>query len=233
MKSAPFLSTCLVALFLLAAPASSQADEGPFCKISLAALSLPAGSDGLLHWIGKEPESEPLQLSTRYFSNRFEPKSGLLRLYASPTVIEEGEPIPPPLLTIKVPSGNGLVYAVLWGEKNADGNTTWHSRTFTARDWKRGTLKLINASRETLGLMVGEKKIKLPGGKSYDFTAREWPKPFPAKIYLTEPEMRRVFSSTWRVTAASRELCFVAKVRGAVSLRSLIDLGQPPEPREP
>jgi len=231
MKHTLSLLVYLSALLIFAGPGLAQADKKQYSEVSLGALTLPNGSDGLLHWIGAEPLSQELQLSTRYFSERIKPKSEILRLYESPTILVEGEPIPEPLLTVKVPSGPGLIYLVVWSETGKDNKATWRSRAFSAKEWQVGTMKLINASKATLGLTAGAKKFKLVGGKSIDFHARDWPKPFPTKIYLTEPKVKNVFSSKWRITAASRELCFIAKVNGSISLRSLMDLNAA-EPEE-
>jgi len=89
-------------------------------------------------------------------------------------------------------------------------------------------MRLINSSDNALGISAGTKQIRLPSGKTTDFQSGDWPEPFPVKIYQSEPQPRLVFSSTWRITSGRRELCLISNIDGAISLRSLIDLGANP-----
>jgi len=222
----------LHALMLLIVPC--EADEKQGCEVAVAALSLPDGSGGLLHWrVGDAPTS-PLQLSTRYFSERLKLPGNIISFYQDPVAAGQTEPPPPePLLTLRIPAGQKLVYIVLWSEADENNQTSWRGSLFSGADWKASSMRVLNACSEPLGLTAGEKRMRLPGGKSVDFHARDWGKAFPVKIFRLEPETRPVFSSTWRVTAGRRELCFIVNRSGAVSLRSLLDLGAPPPAAPP
>ena len=103
----------------------------------------------------------------------------------------------------------------------------WRGSLFRAQDWKSGSMKLLNACSEPLGIRAGKKQLRVPRGKSVDFHSRNWGEPFPVKIYRLGPEQRAVFSSTWRVTAGRRELCVIGDVNGAITLRSLLELTAP------
>jgi hypothetical protein len=220
------LSQSLVVLMLTVGPGRAQ--EKNTVEIAVAALNLPGGSEGLLHWNEANTATTPLQLSTRYFSERLKLKGRVIRFYENPVEPVEGEPMPDPLIALSIPQGANLGYVVLWSESDGKGEARWRGRVFSGQEWKDGSMKVINASAETLGMLAGEKKIRLDSGKSLDFPASDWRESFPVKIFLMKPEVKNVFSSTWRVTAGRRELCFIAKVNGAISLRSLMDLAAPP-----
>jgi hypothetical protein len=90
-------------------------------------------------------------------------------------------------------------------------------------------MKLFNAYSEPLGIAAGSKRLQLDQGKSVDFLADEWRgEGFPVKIFRMQPELKTIFSSTWRVASGRRELCLVANINNSLSLRSLIDLDASP-----
>lgn len=196
----------------------------------MAALSLPPGADGLLHWRDGEAATEPLQLSTRYFSERLKLKGGVIRFHEQPVEKDQADPPPPkPLISLKIPAGAKLVYIVLWSETGEDGKAAWRGSLLNAADWKANSMKVVNACKVPLGITAGSKRLQLLPGKPADFHSRNWKESFPVKIYLMKPEVKPVFSSTWRVSPGRRELCFIASLNGAISIRSLMDLAAPPE----
>jgi hypothetical protein len=227
------LATCLHAVFWLCAPCRAQ--EKTSCEVSVAALSLPAGSDGVVHWRAGDEATSPLQLSTRYFSGRVKLPGNIIRFFKDP--VPEGKsdsPLPAPLITMRIPPETKLAYVVLWSEPDENnGPGRWKGTVFRGEDWKASSLKVLNASSETIGLIADRKQIKLAQGKAMDFLARDWNKAFPVKIYRSKPVTKLVFSSTWRVSGERRELCFIGGSSGAVTLRSLMDLAVPPAKAAP
>lgn len=228
----PAVAACLCALFLLTVPGVGQ--DKPACAVSVAALSLPPGFDGLVHWRDGEAATEELQLSTRYFSERLKLRSGVIRFYEDPVLEAQSEPPPPePLISLRIPAGAKLVYIVLWAETGEDNKPRWRGSLLSGADWKASSMRVVNACPVQLGITAGEKRLQLLPGKSADFLARNWGKAFPVKIFLLKPELKPVFSSTWRVSAGRRELCFIANLNGAISIRSLLDLAVPPAEAAP
>ncbi len=221
----------LLLLLVLTVPCFAQ--RGAPCEVSLAALSLPADSDGLLHLRIGEEATVPVELSTRYFSERVAARSGTIRFYqqAMPAV-SPGEAHPEALLSLRIPAGPKLIYIVLWTELEKDRQLHWRARLISATDWKEGSMKLLNSSPETLGISAGKTRTQLPSGKTMDFQSSDWREPFPVKIYQLGEQAGLLFSSTWRVTADRRELCLIGNIDGAVSLRSLLDLGAKPSNKE-
>lgn len=221
----------LPALMLLVVPCQAADNEG--CAVAVAALNLPDNSKGLLHWRAGDGNTSPLQLSTRYFSERVKLAGGVIRFYQDPVVAKSDPPPPEPLLTLRIPAETKLVFIVLWSETDENGRTRWRSSLFKAEDWAVGSMKLLNAGSETLAISAGKKRIRLPPGKSMDFPARDWGEAFPVKIFRLETATRPVFSSSWRVTAGRRELCLLVNLNGSISLRSLLDLAVPPPAATP
>lgn len=225
------LKALLPALVLLASPAVLA--EEAVREVSVAALNLPDGSDGLLHLRGTGTETRPLQLSTRYFSERTKIEGTMIHFFKDPVPVKPAEPAPVPLLSLRLPESTRIAYAVLWTATGDDRKTAWKGMVIDAKDWNPGTLKLMNATPETIGIRAGEKDLLLEKGKSLDFASREWPEPFPAKIFRLKPQQKMIFSSTWQVTAGSRELCFVFGSGDGFSLRSVLDLAAPVAPPAP
>ena len=60
------------------------AQEKQACEVSVAALTLPEDSGGLLHWRGADTATSPLQLSTRYFSDHMKVASNVIQFYKDP-----------------------------------------------------------------------------------------------------------------------------------------------------
>lgn len=227
----PVVLACLHAFLFLVLPCVGQ--DRPACEVSVAALSLPPGADGLLHWRDGEAATNPVQLSTRYFSERLKLKGGVIRFYEQPVAKEQTDPPPPePVISLKLPAGARLVYIVLWSDTGEDKKAAWRGSVLNAADWKENSMKVVNACQVPLGITAGQKRLQLLPGKPTDFHARDWKEAFPVKIFLLKPEVKPVFSSTWRVSAGRRELCFIASLNGAISIRSLIDLAPPPPPEE-
>lgn len=221
------VAACLQALLLLISPCRA-ADERN-CEVAVAALSLHGDSTGLVHWREGDAATVPLQLSTRYFSKRLKLRGGAIRFYKDPVLkAPDQASIAEPLVSMKIPPGTKLAYVVLWSETDNDNQARWQGRLLNAKDWDAGSMKVFNASSEPLGITAGKKRIKLPEGKSVDFHAREWSKAFPVKIFRLQPELKTVFSSSWRVTDKRRELLFIGGTNGSVSFRSLIDLDEAP-----
>lgn len=197
--------------------------QGKTCEVAVAALSLPDGSEGLLHWRVGDAATVPLQLSTRYFSERLKVPVGRIGFHAEP--VPEALPTPPePLVSLGIPADARLAFIVLWAETKADGGIRWRGSLLQGTDWKDSSLRLMNATAEDLGIQAGDERVRLAGGKSMDFPARRWEEAFPVKIFRMQPEMREVFSSTWRVAAGRRELCFIFEKGDALQFRSLLDL---------
>lgn len=219
------ISAALMALLLLANPCRAEGKAD--CKVAVAALSLPAGSKGLLHWrVAADSATTPLQLSTRYFSKHLKLPGNVIAFYDAPVAAaQSGSPPPEPLLRLTIPAGSKLTYIVLWAEQDANQQVHWRAKVFEAGDWPVGSVKLLNASTEALGISADKKQIRLEGGKNMNLLARDWPASFPMKIYRLEPTGKLIFSSTWRIAPGRRELCLVGTVNGSVTLRSLVELG--------
>lgn len=228
MKSKMKIVMAAWLLALVAPVVPCQADDEPACEVVVAALTLPDGSDGLLHVRVANTATTPLQLSTRYFSERVKLPGRVVQFHKDPVAAEPAPPLPEPLLAVKIPSDTKLAYLVLWSETGENNQARWRSRLFDAKDWAGSSLKVLNASSEQLGISAGQKRMLLASGKSADFRARDWREPFPVKIFRLKPEQKNIFSSTWRVTAGRRELCFIVDLNGTVSLRSLLELTAPP-----
>jgi hypothetical protein len=110
----------------------------------------------------------------------------------------------------------------------------WRASLLNSSDWKPGSMRLFNASAEPLGISAGTRNLLLKEGKSLDFHAEEWKgEAFPVKIHRLQPELKTIFSSSWRVTAGRRELCFITTAGVTLSVRSLLDLDAPPAPPAP
>lgn len=227
MNLNPVLKSCLHALLLCVLPC--HADDRQACEVSVAALSLPDGSDGLLHWRAGNTPTAPLQLSTRYFSERLKLPGNVIQFYKEPLMAGPApDPPPEPLVTLKIPAGQNLFYIVLSSDLDGNQQPRWRGSLLNAGDWKMGSMKVFNACSEPVGIAAGKKQIRLLQGKTVDFHASDWGNSFPVKIVRLEPEMKTIFSSSWRIAAGRRELCFIGNVNGSVSLRSLMDLGLVP-----
>ncbi|MFK7910968.1 MAG: hypothetical protein AB8F34_10275 [Akkermansiaceae bacterium] len=206
-----------------------RADPAAGCKVAIAALSLPDNFTGEVHWRASAKDgTSPLQLSKRYFSEHLKVPRSVIQFYREAVVADQEEPLPEPLLTVKIAAGIDLAYVVLRTESGKDGSEEMKATIIPANLWKPGCLKVFNASPDTVGMIAGKKKIQLPRGKSLDFHANQWQAPFPVKIYQLQPKSRLLFSSTWRVAAGRRELCFIGMAGKAVKLRSLIEFKKPP-----
>jgi hypothetical protein len=220
-----------VFLAILVLTTNCFAEERP-CEVAFAALNLPAGSDGLLHLRTGKEASTPVQLSVRYFSTRLKVPGSVIQFFAAP-VPADADPPPTPLLTLAVPERTRLAYAILWADQDENHKTRWQGSLFNAADWPQGSLKLLNACPDPLGITAGDQKILLLAGKSSNFTSSAWPDSFPVKIHQTTPVMKTVFSSVWRITASRRELCVIFNSGNSVTLRSLMDLQAPPLTKVP
>jgi len=222
------LSACL---FLAVPVVHARPSDKGGCEVAVAALTLPDESTGLVHWRVADTASVPLQLSTRYFSERIRVPGGPMRFYSEPAEPGPSQAPPPePLVSINIPGDSQLVYVILWAENDSDGGSTWKATLFRGQDWSAGSLKVLNACTEPVGIEANGKRNRITSGKSMDFHARDHREAFPVKIYRLEPEARLVFSSTWRVAAGRRELCFISGTGDSVSLRSLLDLAAMPAP---
>ena len=208
---------------------AGQARDKAVCEVAVAALTLPDDSSGLLHVRVTEAATSPLQLSTRYFSERLKSTGSVIVFFKDPVAAKPPAPPPVPLLTLRIPEETRLAYAVLWTETDDKNMPIWKGRVFNARDWDQSSLKVLNATTQSIGIRAGTKEILLEQGKSTTFTSRDWAKPFPAKIFLLKPEQKNIFSSTWQVTAGIRELCFVFSANNAVSLRSILEIAPTPD----
>lgn len=221
---------CVAAFALNAVPLRAQ--EKQEFKVSVAVLSLPSSKDGLIHWRAlADTQTTPLQLSKRYFSEHLKLPSNVIAFYDAPVAAKQTEPPPPePFHRVTIPAGSKLTYIVLWADKDANQKIKWQSKLITAEEWPDDSMKLLNITSETLGIMANEKPIKLEAGKNINFLARDWDKSFPVKIYSAKNKDKPIFSSTWRISAGRRELCLLSVVNGAVNLKSLMDLAPKPPP---
>jgi hypothetical protein len=215
------MAACLHALTFLTYPCQAET------AVSVAALTLPAGSDGLLHWRSPKTDTSELQLSTRYFSDPVKLQGNVIQFFTEAVTANSPPPLPDPLLSMKIPTDVGLVYIVLWSAPDENGQPKWRGRRFLARDWSKSSLKVLNGCSENLGILAGKKKIPLPRGKSVDFDSGDWGKSFQVKIFRESVKKRPVFSSAWRVGKGRRELCFLFDRGRSVSIRSLIELSRP------
>jgi len=231
-KTIPALAACLHALMFLIVFGQSAKAQGS--EVSVAALSLHGDATGLVHWRDGNTPTVPLQLSNRYFSERLKLKSRVIQFFQDPVSAESPQDPPPvPFLTIKIPAGQKLGYIVLSSAQDDNQEIRWRGNMLNAADWKPSSLKLFNAYSEPVGVTAGKKKIPLPRGASFDFSAREWNGAFPVKIFQLKPELKTIFSSTWRVRDGSRELLFIGGSGGKLSLRSIMELSVPAAPATP
>ena len=218
-----FLLRLLGLLLTLSGPALGASSH----RVSVAALSVPDGSDGKLHWrAAADQDTQEIQLSTRYFSSPVKMKGAVVQFFDQPVSAKAEDPVP--LVSARLPSEAGTVYLVLWSGQGEDGKPKWRARSFAAADWSMHSLKVLNGSTEALGIVADERRIPLPRGKAADFHARTWKEPFEVKIYRQSSRKRPVFSSKWRVGQGRRELCFLYDKGKKISIRSLIDLAEPP-----
>jgi hypothetical protein len=219
----------IYAVLLLVTPMlRGQAARGGV-ELTVAALALPDESTGLVHWSAADPATTPLQLSTRYFSERVKVSGNVVRFYQEPVTPESaGDGPPEPLAVVRIPADTALAYVILWAAESEGGGTEWKAMLMRGEDWKAGSLKVLNGSASTLGIQAGEKRLQLRNGRHLDFMSSDFRDAFPVKIYRLEPETKLVFSSTWRVAAGRRELCFLTGEGDSISLRSLMDLAAPP-----
>ncbi len=194
-------------------------------EVSVAALTLPDESTGAVHWRSTNQATEPLQLSIRYFSERVSLESNLIEFYAEPMDPETGEAGPEPMLRMRIPEGQRLVYIVLSSDEGEDGNPRWRGNMLSANDWRAGSLKVFNSRDTPLGIVAEDRNLRIDPGGSADLHARDFDREgFPVRIYQLEPERRAVFSSTWRIAEGRRELLFIGNNRGRVTMRSLLEL---------
>jgi hypothetical protein len=221
-----WVAACLSAL--LFPLRSSHAAEA--CEVAVAALTLPDESTGLVHWRTGATATTPLQLSTRYFSERVKLPDNVIQFYEKPVLAGPAQDPPlEPFVSLKIPAGQKLVYIVLSADQDENHTVRWRGNLLNAQEWRAGSLKVFNACSEPVGISAGTKNIRLNQGKSVDFHAAEWGgESFPVKISRLQPEMKTLFSSSWRVVAGRRELLFIGNANGAISLRSLMDLGANP-----
>ena len=222
------ISILISVLVLLFTPeVRGQAARGGV-ELTVAALALPDESTGLVHWSAGAPATTPLQLSTRYFSERVKVSGNLVRFYQDPvTPGSAGDDPPQPLVAVKIPANTALAYVILWAAESEGGGSEWKAMLMRGEDWKADSLKVLNGSAGPVGIEAGKKRMQLRDGRHLDFMARDYGDAFPVKIYRLEPETKLVFSSTWRVAAGRRELCFLTGEGDSVSLRSLMDLAAP------
>lgn len=220
-----FLHSLLITIGLLTPLCIAQ--DKPTCSVSIAALNLPAGSTGQIHIRDTETSTKPLQLSTRYFSERIELKRNLIQIYKDALI--ENSPDAVPLLTLEIPAETREAYVALWIETDDKNQSIWKGQVFDSKDWIPNSLKVVNFTTDQLGISADSKEILLEPGKSADFPSSEWPKSFTAKIYQTKPEKKNLLSSTWQVSTSNRELCFIYNIKNRVSLRSIMDIATTPK----
>jgi hypothetical protein len=217
-----FLGALLPALGFLTT--MGRAQDKAACEVAVAALTLPDGASGLLHLRTADAATSPLQLSTRYFSERVKLPGDVIQFFKDPVAAKPAAPAPVPLLTLQIPAETKLAYAVLWAETDENHQPAWKGRVFSAKDWDHSSLKVFNASSESIGIRADTKQILLERGKSTDFPSRDWSEPFPVKMFQLKPAQKCIFSSTWRVSAQRRELCFIFNANNSVSLRSILEI---------
>lgn len=200
------------------------AQDKPSSQVTMAALTLPADADGLVHLQTGEGDTVPLQLSLRNFSTPLKLPTGRFRLFESP-VAEKTTP-PAPLLSVTLPKGVKDAFVMVWTLNDSQGKTVWRSKVIDAASWPANTLKLINASATPLGIAAADKRLRLTTDGTIDFPADQWKDPFPVEIFRLAPVSKSVFSSTWRVSAGQRELCVILGEDDGILIRSLITQGQ-------
>lgn len=212
---AAFLAVCL-----------SQSVQAQKPELSVAALSLPGESTGLVHWRSSNAGTKPLQLSVRYFSERIELESNFIEFYTEPIDAATADEPPAPFLRMRIPEGRGTVYLVISGDLDDENNTRWRGNMLNGNDWKAGSMKVFNAFESPLGIVAdGKNPIQIAAGSSVDLHARDFDETgFPVRIYRLEPERRVVFSSKWRVAEDRRELLFIGNNQGRLTLRALMEL---------
>lgn len=220
MKNLCYLLTLFGLLFC---PAVAKSQK---INMSIAALSLPGSSSGVLHWnCGDDYVTQPVQLSRRYFSEPIELKSNIVRFFEEPIVkLLPNAPIPKPLLTVTLSPETKEAFVILLAGENSEGDELWRHVSVDGNDWRSGTLRVVNASKAEVGMLYPGKKLKLLPGRHVDFKEDDWNEAFPIKIVQFEPVAKLVFSSTWLVSKGRREICFLSNERGSIALRSLLVL---------
>ena len=221
-----------IAIAALLAVCLAQSANAQKPELSVAALSLPGESTGLVHWRSSNAVTQPLQLSVRYFSERIELESNVIEFFAEPLDPSTAIEPPEPFLRMRIPDGRDKVYLVITGHLDEENNTLWRGNMLDGREWKAGSMKVFNAFESPLGIVAdGKDPIRIDAGGSVDFHARDHDRAgFAVRIYRLEPERRVVFSSKWRVAEDRRELLFIGNNQGRLTLRALIDLGSQTAP---
>lgn len=215
-----------IGLYALLAVALCQTVHARKPEISVAALSLPGDSTGMVHWRSSNAATEPLQLSVRYFSERIELESNFIEFHAEPFVPAAGTDAPEPFLRMRIPEGRNSVYLVISGDLDEENNTRWRGNLLDGREWRAGSMKVFNSFDSPLGIVAdGKNPIQLAEGKSVDLHARDFDKAgFSVRIYRMSPERRIIFSSKWRIAEDRRELLFIGNNQGRITLRALLEL---------
>lgn len=73
----------------------------------------------------------------RIFSERLKLPGNIIQFYKDPVLAEPApDPLPEPLVTLKIPPGQKLVYIVLSSELHENRQPFWRGRQLNAGDWK-------------------------------------------------------------------------------------------------
>ncbi len=208
--------------------------EEAHVKVSIAALNLPESFNGTIHWrSGAKAPTQPLQLSTRYFSAPVAVPAGQLQFYDKAFVPETGVEPPLPLISLDMASGLKTAYVVLITQNEPESGVKWMGKVFDFSNKENSGLKVVNAHAKAIGLKAGDKAIRLEKGESTVFGSSDWQESFPIKIFREDMGGDVQFSSTWRVAEGRNELCFITEINGRIVPRSLIHLPPPPPPKKP
>ncbi len=222
----------LLALILMAASFSFAHAQN--AQVTLAALNLPPGSEGLFHLRTGDAASVPVQASTRYFSDPVDTGFAAIELYAAP--VGKDASAVQPLLRLPLGERAGSCHVLLWNEHTAGKEGKLAGRIIAAAEWPAGSMLLLNASAVPIGVQAGDTRQMLKAGASHPYPAVDPEKDLPVKMYLEDDKHpgkpKLVFSSVWRVARERRELCVIYPAAGSrsVAVRSLLERPAPATP---
>lgn len=226
------MRTLVIISLLLSLPASklvAQKGESETVQVSMALLSLAPDHGGRVVIGTGEHSSDPMQLSTRYFSRVVKAKMGegrRINLYF-PAVNGEDDTAKP-LSSIVVPVGCRRVYVALTPGKNAI--APYKALVIPSSKMPIGSMMLMNSTGKPIGLKLEGNKPQQIKPRSFLMLKAKSPSAPQAVEILTpskkdKTKWKTVFSSKWYIAARHREFCIIypSSHGGGVRVRSLFE----------
>ncbi|BDS06300.1 hypothetical protein NT6N_13400 [Oceaniferula spumae] len=195
--------------------------------VSLAAFSVPTGSDGIVHIRTGEKKTKPLQLNKNTFSQPIHVPAGKLELYENPLDPDAPQPVLP-ILSFNLPADGLPVKILVWSVKKPNGKEKWVGRSFSSSKWPDSCMVLVNFTGQPIGFQSGKLQKTIATNATFVFRGRNETNGSPVKLYLADPSnpksAKLIFSSVWRVPENEQEILVIYKgnSEGTVMTRSLI-----------